>query len=50
MVEVEVRYRDSYTNGRWVVNTYRANSIAECIKTNGFGVDCEFEILSWRKV
>lgn len=50
MVEVKFKYKDAYTHGEWREQTCTVSSVAECIKIYGLGIDCEYRILSVKKV
>ena len=50
MLEIEFEYRDQYTNGRWNKQSCVVSSVEECKRIYGLGVDCEYRILSIKKV
>ena len=50
MFEIKFKYKDRYTNGEWNTQTCYMSSLEECIKVYGLGVDCEYEIVSVKKV
>lgn len=43
---IEFKYRDSFSNGKWLKQTCSCDNIEECIKFYGLGRDCEYEILT----
>lgn len=50
MFEIEFIYRDRYTNGKWNYQTCQVSSVEECKRLYGLGVDCEYHILSVKKI
>lgn len=50
MLEIKFEYRDQYSNGNWNKQTCIVSSIEECIKLYGLGKDCEYRIVSVKKV
>lgn len=50
MLEIEFEYCDQYTNGKWNKQSCRVSSVEECKRIYGLGVDCEYRILSIKKV
>lgn len=50
MFEIKFRYKDRYTNGDWSEQTCFVSSVEECIRIYGLGVDCEYEIISVKRV
>ena len=50
MLKIEFEYRDAYTNGRWNKQTCIMQSVVECIKVYGLGVDCEYRIVKVEEV
>ena len=50
MVAIEFEYRDQYTNGQWSKQSCVMQSVAECIKWYGLGIDCEYRIISVKEV
>lgn len=46
MVKITFEYCDAYTFGKWQEQTYIGNSLQECIKIYGLGIDCEYKILN----
>ena len=45
MKEIIFRYRDEMSHGKWRTQHCTVESVEECIKIYGLGVDCEYEIL-----
>ena len=50
MLEIEFEYRDQYCYPRWITQTCLVSSVEECKRIYGLGVDCEYKILSVRRV
>ena len=50
MVKVKFKYRDIYTNGKWNEQECVVNSVQECKRIYGLGVDCEYQIVSVEEV
>ena len=50
MLEITFKYKDAYTNGKWNTQTCIMRSVEECKRIYGLGVDCEYEIISVKKV
>lgn len=50
MVRVKFRYRDAMSNWQWRTQQCTVDSVAECIKIYGLGVDCDYEIISVEEV
>ena len=46
MKKITFKYKDAYTRGEWKTQTCEMESVEECIKWYGLGVDCEYEIIS----
>lgn len=46
MLRIKFEYRDQYTNGRWNKQECIMQSVSECIRMYGLGVDCEYRIIS----
>ena len=46
MLHIVFEYCDTYTHGEWVRQECHMSSVAECIKTYGLGVDCDYRIIS----
>lgn len=50
MYEITFEYRDKYSNGKWNSQSCRVSSVEECKRIYGLGVDCEYRILSVKKL
>lgn len=50
MLRITFKYRDQYTRGGWSQTTGEFETVAECIKFYGLGIDCEYEIISIEEV
>ena len=50
MVEVTFRYKDELSKWEWRTQHCVVESIEECIKFYGLGIDCEYEILEVKEV
>lgn len=50
MIQVDFEYKDQYTRGEWSKQSCIVNSVSECIKLYGLGVDCEYHIISVKEV
>ena len=50
MLEIEFEYKDQYTMGEWHKQKCIMPSVSECIEFYGLGKDCEYHILSIKKV
>lgn len=50
MFEIEFAYRDQYTNGKWNTQICQVSSVEECKRIYGLGVDCEYRIISVKKI
>lgn len=50
MLHIKFRYRDDYSKGKWNEQECYVNSVRECIKLYGLGIDCEYEIISVEEV
>ena len=50
MFEIKFRYKDNYTHGEWAEQTCYVSSVEECKRIYGLGIDCEYEIISVRKI
>lgn len=46
MLRIKFEYRDQYTNGCWNKQECIMQSVSECIRMYGLGVDCEYRIVS----
>ena len=45
MKDITFRYRDEMSNWEWREQHCTVESIDECIKIYGLGIDCDYEIL-----
>lgn len=50
MVRVVFKYKDEYAFGKWETQECVVNSVQECEKNYGLGVDCAYRILSVEEV
>lgn len=50
MFDITFKYRDSYTHGQWNTQHCYVSSIEECKRIYGLGIDCEYEIVSVKKI
>ena len=50
MLEIIFEYRDAWSNGNWNEQRCIASSVQECKKFYGLGVDCDYRIVSVRKI
>lgn len=50
MLKIDFEYKDQYTNGKWNKQSCIMESIAECIKFYGLGVDCEYRIVKIEEI
>lgn len=50
MLEIEFKYKDAMSNWEWRKQSCVVSSIKECKKIYGLGVDCEYRIISVKKV
>ena len=50
MVAVKFEYRDDYSNGEWRKQECVVNSVEECKKLYGLGIDCEYRIISVEEI
>jgi hypothetical protein len=50
MVEVIFQYRDKYSNWEWREQSCIVNSVEECKRIYGLGVDCDYRIVSVTKL
>ena len=46
MKRITFRYADAMSNWQWRTQQCIMESVDECIKIYGLGVDCDYEILS----
>lgn len=47
---IKFRYRDAMSGWEWREQSCTVESVAECIKIYGLGIDCEYEIVSVEEV
>ena len=50
MLKIEFEYCDEYSRGRWNKQICVVNSIEECKRIYGLGIDCEYRILKVEEV
>lgn len=50
MYEIKFKYKDAWTGDKWSEQTCVMNSVSECKRLYGLGVDCDYEIISVKKV
>jgi hypothetical protein len=50
MFNIKFQYRDKYSNWEWRDQECTVSSVAECKRIYGLGVDCDYIILSVKKV
>lgn len=50
MLEITFKYRDSMSNWQWRNQSCMVSSVDECKRIYGLGIDCDYEILSVKKV
>jgi hypothetical protein len=50
MYKIEFEYRDKDSNGKWNKQSCTMVSLNDCKKIYGFGVDCEYRIISVTKI
>lgn len=46
MKRIKFKYRDEMSRGNWREQQCIVESVRECIKLYGLGVDCEYQIIS----
>ena len=46
MKKITFRYADAMSNWKWRTQYCIMESVSECIKIYGLGIDCDYEILS----
>ena len=46
MKKITFRYADAMSNWQWRTQHCIMESVAECIKMYGLGIDCDYEIVS----
>jgi len=50
MLHIIFKYRDEMSKGEWRTQECVVESIAECKKLYGLGIDCEYKIISIKEV
>lgn len=50
MVHIKFEYKDKWTNGNWQQQECCVESVQECKKLYGLGIDCEYRILEVTKI
>lgn len=50
MLRIEFEYKDKYSHGNWSKQVCECSSLQECIEWYGLGVDCEYRIISIKKI
>ena len=50
MYEIKFEYKDRYTRGQWNSQQCLLRSVEECKRIYGLGIDCEYRIISVKKV
>ena len=50
MYEIEFEYCDEMSKGKWRKQSCVMSSFQECKKVYGLGVDCDYRILSVKKI
>lgn len=50
MLKIRFEYKDSYTNGKWNTQECVVESVEECKKIYGLGIDCEYRIVKVEEV
>jgi hypothetical protein len=50
MYEIEFEYCDEMSKGEWRKQSCVMSSVQECKKVYGLGVDCDYRILSVKKI
>lgn len=50
MIRVKFEYKDAMSNWEWKRQECVVNSVEECKKTYGLGIDCDYRILSVEKL
>ena len=45
MKKIKFKYADAYSNWEWRTQSCIVESVEECIKIYGLGVDCDYVIL-----
>ena len=50
MKEITFRYADALSNWEWRKQSCVVESVEECIKIYGLGIDCKYEILEVKEI
>lgn len=50
MLEIKFEYADAMSNWEWRKQECIVSSVEECKRIYGLGVDCEYRILSIKKI
>lgn len=50
MLHIKFIYKDEYSNGKWNEQECYVESLEQCKKIYGLGVDCEYAIISIERV
>lgn len=50
MVLIVFEYKDRYTHGEWNRQVCEVESVEECKKIYGLGVDCDYRIISVKPI
>lgn len=50
MIRVKFEYKDAISNWKWKRQECVVNSVEECKKIYGLGIDCDYRILSVEKL
>lgn len=50
MLEITFRYADQLSNWEWRKQHCIVESLEECIKIYGLGIDCEYEIIEIKEI
>lgn len=47
---VKFKYRDALSNWEWRNQECYVESVEECVKFYGLGIDCDYEIISVKEI
>ena len=50
MVKIKFKYMDKYSHGKWNEQECIVDSVEECKRIYGLGIDCEYKIISVKEV
>ena len=50
MLEITFRYADAMSNWEWRTQKCTVDSVEECKRIYGLGIDCEYEIVEIKEV